>query len=169
MKYYSVQLILNLTLPPFILQFLLSLAKQGFITQSVVEQVAEFIKGSSREPILCENPRLVSSLEKRMAVSKHPVTSALFELMISKQSNLCVAADLATLDEVISLAEQIGSQIVVLKIHIDIYDDFEESKILRLKEIAKTQKFLIMEDRYDITKFSVDTVHKCSTSLFGFY
>jgi len=128
-------------------EFLLSLAKQGFITQSVVEQVAEFIKGSSREPILCENPRLVSSLEKRMAVSKHPVTSALFELMISKQSNLCVAADLATLDEVISLAEQIGSQIVVLKIHIDIYDDFEESKILRLKEIAKTQKFLIMEDR----------------------
>lgn len=130
------------------LQFLSSLEKQGYVTQSVVEQVAQFIQGSSQEPILCENPRLVSSLEKRMAVSKHPVASTLFQLMISKQSNLCVAADLSTLDEVISLAEKIGPHIIVLKIHVDIYADFEESKIFRLKEIAKTHKFLIMEDRY---------------------
>jgi len=128
-------------------EFLSSLEKQGYVTQSVVEQVAQFIQGSSQEPILCENPRLVSSLEKRMAVSKHPVASTLFQLMISKQSNLCVAADLSTLDEVISLAEKIGPHIIVLKIHVDIYADFEESKIFRLKEIAKTHNFLIMEDR----------------------
>jgi len=128
-------------------EFLLSLQKQGFVTESVVEQVAEFIQGSSREPILCENPRLTFSLEKRMAVSKHPAASTLLELMSSKQSNLCVAADLPTLEEVISLVEKIGSHIVVLKIHIDIYSDFDESKILRLKEIAKNEKFLIMEDR----------------------
>lgn len=128
-------------------EFMLSLEKQGFVTHEVVEQVAQFIKGSSQEPILCENPRLVSPLEKRLLSAKHPVASALFKLMISKQSNLCVAADLSTLDEVIGLAEKIGSQIVVLKIHVDIYADFSESKILRLKEIAKTQNFLIMEDR----------------------
>ena len=126
---------------------MLSLEKQGFVTKSVVEQVSQFIAGSSQEPILCLNPRLTTPLEQRLTMSKHPVASKLFQLMISKQSNLCVAADLSTLDEVIVLAEKIGQHIIVLKIHVDIYEDFSEAKILRLKEIAKAQNFLIMEDR----------------------
>jgi len=128
-------------------EFMLSLEKQGFVTKSVVEQVSQFIAGSSQEPILCLNPRLTTPLEQRLTMSKHPVASKLFQLMISKQSNLCVAADLSTLDEVIVLAEKIGQHIIVLKIHVDIYEDFSEAKILRLKEIAKAQNFLIMEDR----------------------
>ena len=68
--------------------------------------------------------------------------------MESKQSNLCVAADMTKLDDVIKLAEVIGSKIVVLKIHVDIFDDFDITKIQQLKTLSKKYEFLIMEDRY---------------------
>ena len=68
--------------------------------------------------------------------------------MESKQSNLCVAADMTKLDDVIKLAEVIGSKIVVLKIHVDIFDDFDITKIQQLKALSKKYEFLIMEDRY---------------------
>ena len=70
--------------------------------------------------------------------------------MEAKQSNLCVAADFTTLKEVIQLADTIGPKIAVLKIHVDIFDDFDASKIQQLKAISQKHNFLIMEDRYEL-------------------
>jgi orotidine-5'-phosphate decarboxylase len=67
--------------------------------------------------------------------------------MIAKKSNLCVAADFSSFDEVIKLAESIGPKIVVLKIHVDILEDFTLAKMKQLKKVAKSHEFLIMEDR----------------------
>ena len=58
-----------------------------------------------------------------------------------------MAADLPNLDQVIHLASEIGPKIVLLKIHVDIFEDFSLAKIQRLKELAKKFEFLIMEDR----------------------
>lgn len=125
---------------------MMSLEKQGLVSADVVQQVFDFCKSSS-VPVVPKISRLNNSLEKRMELSKHPVALNLLQLMISKQSNLCVAADLPKLEDVIVLAEKIGSKIIVLKIHVDIFEDFSESKIIRLKELSKMYNFLIMEDR----------------------
>ena len=58
-----------------------------------------------------------------------------------------MAADLPNLDQVIQLVSEIGPKIVLLKIHVDILEDFSLAKIQRLKELAKKFEFLIMEDR----------------------
>lgn len=123
-----------------------SLEKQSMVDHKVTDEVLDFIRGH-RVPILSRNPRLHNSLEERRSCCKHPVTTRLFDLMMAKKSNLCVAADFTSLDEVIALAETIGPKIVVLKIHVDILEDFSLAKINQLKELAKAHEFLIMEDR----------------------
>lgn len=123
-----------------------SLENHGKVEKSVSEEVLNFVRGNS-QLIPVKNPRMYASLEKRRASFKHPIATRLFDIMMSKQSNLCVAADLPTLDEVLKIAETLGPKIVVLKLHVDIFEDFSEDKMKRLKNIARAQQFLIMEDR----------------------
>lgn len=67
--------------------------------------------------------------------------------METKQTNLCLAADLRKADVILELANIAGPHIAVLKIHVDIIEDFNESFVLQLKELARRHKFLLMEDR----------------------
>lgn len=67
--------------------------------------------------------------------------------MESKQSTICLAADLTKADAVIELADLTGPHIVLFKTHVDILEDFSNDFIKRLKELAKKHNFLIMEDR----------------------
>ncbi|KAI9552417.1 hypothetical protein GHT06_022783 [Daphnia sinensis] len=127
-------------------EIMASLEKQSKVDHKVAEEVMNFIRGN-RQPILNRNPRLHVSLEERRSSCKHPIASRLFDLMLAKKSNLCVAADLTSLDDVITLAESIGPKIVVLKIHVDILEDFSLTKIMQLKEVARAHEFLLMEDR----------------------
>lgn len=124
-----------------------SLENHGKVEKSVTESVLNFIKGNP-QPVPLNNSRLYGSLQKRRENCKHPVAKRLFDIMINKQSNLCVAADLPTLDEVIRVAEILGPKIVVLKVHIDIFEDFSEDKLKRLKDVSRAHQFLIMEDRF---------------------
>lgn len=84
---------------------------------------------------------------KRAKLAKNLLASKLLELMESKQTNLCLAADLKKTDAILELANIVGPHIAVLKTHIDIIEDFNENFILQLKELAKRHKFLLMEDR----------------------
>lgn len=71
----------------------------------------------------------------------------LMNIMMSKQSNLCLAADLTDSTSLLNLAEQVGPYICILKTHVDILDDFHSNLIKRLKEIAEMHNFLLLEDR----------------------
>ena len=71
----------------------------------------------------------------------------LFSLISIKRSNLCVSADLHTTSELLSIAEQVGDSICVLKTHADIIDDFSERTIRGLQDVARRKHFLIFEDR----------------------
>lgn len=84
---------------------------------------------------------------KRAKLAKNPLASKLLELMESKQSNLCLAADLKKTDAILELANVAGPHIAVLKTHVDMIEDFNESFVLQLKALAKRHKFLLMEDR----------------------
>lgn len=67
--------------------------------------------------------------------------------METKESTLCLAADLTKADSILELADLVGPHIVVLKTHVDIIEDFSDNFVKRLRELAKTHDFLLMEDR----------------------
>ena len=70
--------------------------------------------------------------------------------LVSKKSNICVAADVTNLSSLITLIEDIGEYICILKLHYDIIDDFCEDlprTIKKLIELKKKYNFFIWEDR----------------------
>lgn len=71
----------------------------------------------------------------------------LLSLVSIKRSNLCLSADVHTTQELLSVAEEVGDSICVLKTHADIIDDFSEKTIRGLQEISERKHFLIFEDR----------------------
>ncbi len=90
--------------------------------------------------------RPIPSIRKHILL--HPLAKAIFDLMIEKQSNLCVAADVPCFQDLISLIHQIGEHIVVLKLHsdtIELWDPIQSPRILN--QLSKTYRFFILEDR----------------------
>ncbi len=77
----------------------------------------------------------------------NPITEKVRKIIQEKQSNLCVAADFTSAQDVLDLAEKIGDKICILKTHVDILEDFTPEFTKKLREIADAKNFLIFEDR----------------------
>lgn len=90
---------------------------------------------------------IISPATKSLCSREHPVAKRLHAIMREKQSNLCVAADVQTKAEFLSLVDAIGPSICVLKTHIDIIKDFDADLLIQLKKKAARYNFLIFEDR----------------------
>lgn len=87
------------------------------------------------------------SYESRVKAITNPVAQRLLHIIHSKQTNLAVAADVTTKAELITLAEQIGPEICMLKTHVDIIKDFDNDMIVQLQALALKHNFLLCEDR----------------------
>ncbi|MDP2587038.1 MAG: orotidine-5'-phosphate decarboxylase [Candidatus Komeilibacteria bacterium] len=71
----------------------------------------------------------------------------LFELMASKKTNLCLAADLTDWHEIFKLIKNVGPEICLLKTHIDIITNLPDDFAEQLNKLKKLYNFLIFEDR----------------------
>ncbi len=87
------------------------------------------------------------SYAERVKHCKNPVAKQLLQLMHDKQCNLSLSADVTTSDALLDLVNKTGSEICVLKTHIDILDDFTPSVVKELQTLAKKFQFVIFEDR----------------------
>lgn len=86
-------------------------------------------------------------LERASLAGTSPLAAHLFRLMATKQTNLCLSADVTTTSELLDIAEECGDSICVLKTHCDIISDFGQRTVKGLMEIAARKRFLIFEDR----------------------
>lgn len=84
---------------------------------------------------------------QRSSLTRNSVAKKIFSLLESKQTNLCVAADFTQKEKIFELAKKIGDEICILKTHVDIIEDFDDSFATELQKIAEEKNFLIFEDR----------------------
>ncbi|KEQ77630.1 orotidine-5'-phosphate decarboxylase [Aureobasidium namibiae CBS 147.97] len=97
---------------------------------------------------MARHATITQSYQERASLpNTSPVASYLLRLIATKQTNLCVSADVSTTRELLQLAEEVGDSICMLKTHADIINDFGPRTIQGLKEIAAKKHFLIFEDR----------------------
>lgn len=128
------------------------LQKAGKVNASTVEAVKEFVITSQivkRQKIVVvpSIDRLRLSYEARAEHATNAVARRLFNLMSSKKTNLCVAADLTSAADVLNLADAIGPYVCVLKTHVDIIDDYTPAFVASLQALATKHQFLLLEDR----------------------
>jgi len=87
------------------------------------------------------------SFGERASLSPTVIARQLFELMEEKKSNLALSADVTSSEQLLALADSLGSEICILKTHIDIIRDFSPNLTVALRELANKHHFLLFEDR----------------------
>lgn len=85
--------------------------------------------------------------EERIAHCHHPLAKEILATAVKKQSNLALSADVTKAEELLLLADKIGPEILILKTHIDILQDFTPAVTTALQKLSRQHHFFIFEDR----------------------
>jgi uridine monophosphate synthetase len=85
--------------------------------------------------------------EARAALARNAMSKRCFEIMVEKQTNLAVAVDVDTVERMLQIADAVGPHICVLKTHVDIFNKWDSSVIVKLQKLSAKHNFLIFEDR----------------------
>ena len=87
------------------------------------------------------------TFQERKERTSCQVVRKLLETMDLKQSNLCVAVDVPSCSQLLSIAANVGEYICCLKTHADILQDWTPEVGVKLRELANRFNFLLFEDR----------------------
>ncbi|CAG9466688.1 unnamed protein product [Pedinophyceae sp. YPF-701] len=138
----------------FTLSFILDvLVKHKKVSGDTAERVRAFLRdnqtGPGAKPAASAPPPKPKKapFAERAALAQNKCGKELFELMVRKESNLCVAADVPTAKEMLRIADEVGPYICVLKTHCDALPDWSAAVQQKLADLARKHDFLIFEDR----------------------
>lgn len=131
----------------------IELAKQGYNLHSLIS-LKEIVTLLQNQKLITDEKvkeveEFTASLSKPKKKIKYinPLTQKLLNKMQEKKSNLVLSLDVTTQAEFFDMLDKVGNEIVMLKTHVDIIDDYDENFIPNLQEYAARQNFLIFEDR----------------------
>lgn len=83
--------------------------------------------------------------------SQNPLLNKLWNIIMTKKTNLCVAADFDTLEECCKFIDEVGQDICILKTHCELFKETSTLSIPnileRLSVLSKKHNFLLFEDR----------------------
>src|SRR3989338_5163295 len=85
--------------------------------------------------------------KEKLQTAVNPTAKKLLALIGEKETNLSIAADLTDWHELVRLIEAVGSEICLLKTHIDIIAGLPPDFAETLEELKQKHNFLIFEDR----------------------
>lgn len=91
--------------------------------------------------------RILLTYDKRAELAKNGIAKQLFSIMATKKTNLCLSVDLTSTTKILDLLEKVGEHVCLVKTHADIIEDYSKDFITRLKQLADSYNFLILEDR----------------------
>ncbi len=130
------------------------LNKSGYKLHSLIklDKIIEVLKENNRisndQKIKIKNfTNKISYKNKTGKNIENHLTKLLKEKIKSKKSNLILSLDVDNQKDFFTILEKTASQIVMLKTHIDILNDFNADFITGLKEYSIKYNFLIFEDR----------------------
>jgi uridine monophosphate synthetase len=75
------------------------------------------------------------------------VAQKIWDIVVSKKSNVIVALDMPYFNEMYELASKLGPKICGIKIHSDITMDLTVANLISLRKLADDMNFIIIEDR----------------------
>jgi uridine monophosphate synthetase len=134
----------------FTLSYLLEvLNNEGAVDDATLQKVQAYI-AKSQTKINEQSPkpeRISMSFGERAKHAKNEVAKNLLKIMEMKKTNLALAADQTTVEDILNLVEAVGPYICLLKTHIDVVEDFSQGFVKSLQSLAEKHNFLIMEDR----------------------
>lgn len=139
-----------------LMQMVEVLVRHGKLTEEVAISVQKFLEenqtsipAAGQPPVSLSTPSVKRRLPygERALLAQNPTGKRLLEVIERKKSNLSLAADVNTAEELLAIADKVGPEICLLKTHVDIYPDFVPDFGAKLKSIADKHDFLIFEDR----------------------
>ncbi len=87
------------------------------------------------------------SYQKRIEITENLAAKKLFGLMEKKKTNLTLTCDETDPARFFEIIDGVGSEIAVLKTHIDTLENFSWEIIKKIEKLSQKHNFLIFEDR----------------------
>ncbi|EGO02192.1 hypothetical protein SERLA73DRAFT_178009 [Serpula lacrymans var. lacrymans S7.3] len=89
----------------------------------------------------------LQTYEQRAKKHGNPAARKLLETMERKKTNLSVSVDVTKKKDFLAIIDVVGPFVCLIKTHIDIIEDFDQTVIEHLQELSVKHDFLIFEDR----------------------
>ena len=88
-----------------------------------------------------------NNIQIESKIIKNNITKRLENLIENKQTNLTVSMDVKNQSDFFNILEPIADDVLMVKTHVDILDDFDPGFIEKLNQLSNEKDFVIFEDR----------------------